>query len=479
MLDHILYYVTASAGLVFQLLSAGHALLHKRDPRSQLGWVVLCVMLPVVGAGAYWLLGVNRIRTRARRWQERGLFPDFSSVRSYDRAIASLATDHPERAANLVQLLRIADRVTHRPLVGGNQVEPLYCGEQAYPAMLEAIDSARRFVYLCTYLFDVDAVGEQFIDALGRAAARGVTVRVLVDAVGERYSRIRVSKVLRRHPGVKVGLFLPLSIKALRINMRDHRKLLVVDDAIGFTGGMNIGQRHLVQDPDNKSPTADIQFRVMGPVLHALTESFLEDWAFVTGEEIIDSPEAIVPAGTAMCRAIKDGPNEDFERLQWIVVGAMSCARESVRIVTPYFIPGRELLASLNAAVLRGVSVELVLPEQSNLPFVDWASRSLLSEVLQYGTRIYWQPPPFDHSKLFIVDDFYVNLGSANLDPRSLRLNFELNLEVFDPTLAAEMVRHFEKLKARSTLVSQERLDERSLPVRVRDSAAKMFSPYL
>jgi cardiolipin synthase len=157
----------------------------------------------------------------------------------------------------------------------------------------------------------------------------------------------------------------------------------------------------------------------------------------------------------------------------------MTCARESIRIVTPYFIPGRELLAVINSAVLRGVQVVIILPAMSNLPYVDWACRAMLWEVLQYGAAVYWQPAPFDHTKLFVVDGFYVNLGSANLDPRSLRLNFELNLEVFDPDLAAELGRHFESLRARSTRVSMEMLDGRSFPVKLRDAAAKLFAPYL
>jgi cardiolipin synthase len=253
----------------------------------------------------------------------------------------------------------------------------------------------------------------------------------------------------------------------------------VVDGEIGFTGGMNIAHRHLLSDGENEHPTADIQFRVRGPVVNALNETFLEDWFFATGEAVDWLPEPTAPAGRALCRVIKDGPNEDFERLQWILVGAMSCARESIRMVTPYFIPGRELLASLNAAVLRGVEVELILPENSNLPYVDWACRAMLWEVVQYGTAIYWQPGPFDHTKLFVVDDFYVNLGSANLDPRSLRLNFELNLEVFDPELGAELARHIEAIRVRSKRVTLEMLDSRSFPVKLRDAAAKLFAPYL
>ena len=486
MVETLLYYVAAASGAAFQLLSACHALLNKRDPRSQLGWVVLCVMLPMIGAVAYWFFGVNRIRTRARMWQQRGRFRDLSALsRAADWSAGgplSLAALHPAQMDSLHQLLQTSQRVTQRPLMGGNQVDALYDGEQAYPAMIEAIDGATRHVHLSSYIFDTDKIGRRFVDALGRAAARGVDVRVLVDALGEKYSRPRISKVLRQeHPAVRVATFLPLtlSLKSVRINLRNHRKILVVDSRVGFTGGMNIGLRHMTADPDNKTPTADVHFCVRGPVLAAMNETFMEDWFFETGEADWHVPETIEPAGRALCRAIKDGPNEDFERLQWILVGAMTSARESLRIMTPYLIPSREILAAINSAVLRGVHVEIILPAASNLPYVDWACHALLWEVLQYGAHVYWQPDPFNHSKLLVVDDFYTNLGSANIDPRSLRLNFELNLEVFDPALAAEINGYFTRVRERSVRVSIEQLDRRPFPIKLRDAAAKMFSPYL
>ncbi len=481
MLDTLLYYVAAGAGAAFQVTSACHALLNKRDPRSQLGWVVVCIMLPIVGAIGYWLFGVNRIRTRARRWQARGRFRVAGDQRLQLQAIRSLAALHPERAEEVIQLLQISERVTQRPLLGGNLVEPLYNGDRAYPAMLEAIDQAKKYIHLSSYIFNVDKSGAEFVEALGRASERGVEVRILVDAIGEKYGRPRLAKAMKRFPRAQVALFLPLTLswKSIRVNLRNHRKMLVADGAVAFTGGMNIALRHVVSDADNQHPTADIQFRLRGPAVNALCETFLEDWFFATGEAVDWAPEEVPVAGRALCRCIKDGPNEDFERLQWILVGAMSCARESIRIVTPYFIPGRELLAAINSAVLRGVEVELILPRVSNLPYVDWACRAMLWEVLQYGTAIYWQPAPFDHSKLFLMDGFYVNLGSANLDPRSLRLNFELNLEVYDAELAAALGRHVDSLRARSTRVTVDVLDARSFLVKLRDAAAKLFAPYL
>jgi cardiolipin synthase len=479
-LENLLDWVFGLAVVALGVTSGAHALLHKRDPRSQLGWVIACLTLPGLGPIGYWVFGNNRIHTQMRRWHERGRF-SIEAYPSYGDVSVSLATQHPERAATLSALLNISARVTERPLLGGNLVELLHDGEEAYPAMLEAIATARHSIYLSTYIFETDVTGRSFIDALVAARDRGVDVRVLVDAVGERYSRPRVSGLLGRH-GISVARFLPLSLssRGLGVNLRNHRKILVVDQSLGFTGGMNIGGRHLAASGDNPRRTRDIHFRVQGPAVTALTEVFFEDWSFTTGQEPSWAPLCpYTPTGRALCRGIKDGPNEDFERLQWIIVGALSCARQRVRIMTPYFIPSRELLAALNAAVLRGTTVQIALPERSNLPVVDWACRAFLGEVMQYGIQVFLEPPPFNHSKMLLVDDFYVLVGSANLDPRSLRLNFEFNLEVYDDLLGQQLAQHFARVLARSRQLSATDLEARPLAIQLRDAAAKLFSPYL
>lgn len=461
------------------LLSAGHALLHKRDPRAALGWFILCLAVPGAGAAIYWLLGVSRIQTLARDWQARGMGMHGRQP-AFCNWVADMAAELPFRAENYAALLSLADAVTRRPLLQGNRVLPLHSGEEAYPAMLEAIEAARSAVCLSTYIFDSDASGRRFIEALRGAAARGVDVRVLVDALGEHYSHPTARRLLRGS-GVRVARFLPpsLSERGIHLNLRNHRKLLIVDGVTGFTGGMNLGDRHLAERDDPRR-VVDIHFRVEGPVVGQMQEAFLEDWQFTTGEPVaeIDYP-ATLPEAEAFCRGISAGPNEDFEKLNWIVIGALDCARHHVRIMTPYFIPDRALVSAIDAASLRGVTVEIVLPEKNNLPYVAWATRAYLWELLQYGTRIYYQPPPFVHSKLLLVDEAYALVGSANLDPRSLRLNFEFCLEVYDRRLNQTLARHFDGLRERSREVTLAELDGRPLPLKLRDAFAKLFSPYL
>jgi cardiolipin synthase len=346
--------------------------------------------------------------------------------------------------------------------------------------MLDAIAGASRSICLSTYIFDSDDTGRAFVQALGAAHARGVTVRVLTDGVGELYSRPRITPLLRAE-GITAGRFLPLGLnRPIHINLRNHRKILVVDGIHGFTGGMNISDRH-VSGPDGSPPKAvDIHFRVDGPAVSQLESVFLEDWTFATGETVEPTTVDEWPdAGTALCRGISDGPNEDFEKFEWVLMGAVNCAQHRVRIMTPYFLPGPELCAALSSAALRGVDVEVILPSRNNLPFVAWATQSMLWQIIEHGVRVYYQPPPFIHSKLFVVDDHYAQIGSANLDPRSLRLNFEFNLEVYCDDFGANLNQHFERVCAQSRRVRLDELQGRSLPVKLRDAAFWIFSPYL
>jgi cardiolipin synthase len=477
-MDHLFWIILISGTVFFSLAGAGHALLFKRDPRSALGWIVVCLTLPVAGSVFYWAMGVNRIHRKARQWLESG-----RRVAGWDRFASTpqipKAFTLPDNARHLSELMTLADRVVIAPLIEGNRLTPLVNGDAAYPAMLEAIHAAQKSVHISTYIFDADSVGRSFVDALIEAASRGVDVRLIVDSLGEKYSRPLVRDFFKG-TGVQLGRFLPLRYGGY-VNLRTHRKILVVDGAIAFTGGMNIGGRHMVEKPVCRQPVVDMHFRVEGPIVAYLQRVFLEDWYFVA-KELVSAPTyfpRLEVKGEALVRSVSDGPDKEFRKLLWLILGGLSCARKSVRIMTPYFIPDRPLISALVTAAMRGVEVTLVLPEKNNLPFVHWASRAYLWEILQHGVKVYYQPAPFVHTKLFLIDDIWALIGSANLDPRSLRLNFELNLEVYDTEFASVVASHFADAIAISREVTLAEVDGRSLAEKMRDCAAKLFSPYL
>ncbi len=475
---HEVWTVVAGAvTLALALVASGHAVLHKRDVRAALGWVALIWLAPVAGAGAYAIFGVNRIRRRALALR----LPEVRPRPAGDVRPPEGALELPEAARHLGALVRLADEVVRRPLVPGNRLELLEGGARAYPAMLAAIDAAERSVTFSTYIFDPGQIGSAFAEALERARWRGVQVRVLVDAVGARYSWPPIHRRLRK-ADVPVALFLQrlAPVWLPFVNLRNHRKILIVDGKLGFTGGMNVRDDFL-ETPERPHPFMDLQVRVEGPLVAHLQSAFAEDWLFTTKEQLdgVAFFPALPAAGPVLARGITDGPDEDFETIRWILLGAVASARESVRIVTPYFLPDPTLVSALNVAAMRGVEVDVVLPERSNLRYVQWAQTAQLWQVLAHGCRVHLTPPPFDHSKMMLVDGVWSLLGSANWDPRSLRLNFELDVECWDEDLAARVDALVRDRIGRGRQVTLAEVDGRSIPVKLRDGVARLFSPYL
>jgi cardiolipin synthase len=455
--------------------TALHALLYKRDPRGAFGWIAVCVVAPVAGPVLYLFFGVNRTRNRAQRFE-------MPPLRSGERG-GPVEQLHPlpeDLPATFTELARSGRALSRHALVGQNRVEPLFNGEQAYPAMLEAIESARESLCLTTYILDADETGEAFCRALSEAQARGVVVRVLIDGVGEWYSRPRASRRLRR-AGVTTARFLPprLIPPSVSINLRNHHKILVVDDRLGFTGGMNISDRHRTGASGEGRVTADVHFRLAGPIVGQLALEFYRTWEFATGEVVRYSPTVRATDDEVVCRTLTDGPDEDLDRMTMLLSAAIASARRSIRIMTPYFLPPRELIGALQAAAVRGIDVHVVLPERSNLRYVDWATRNMLWELLFRGVRVSLQPPPFNHGKLFVVDDYYSLVGSANWDPRSLRLNFELQVEIYDAGLAARLAAYIDEAAEAGRALELEEVDARGLAARTRDAFCWLFSPYL
>jgi len=473
-------HVTATAVVAVSLIAAVHAILHKRDARATIGWVGVIWLSPPAGAVLYYLFGINRIQRRAKLLRGG---QDFYVLPPTPHAVSSAMFreklgDAAERFSPFVSLV---GELAEHPLVYGNRVEPLVGGDEAFPAMLAAIDAAHRSIALETYIFDNDRAGHLFAEALGRAVNRGVEVRVLIDSVGSRYTFPSIVPRLRGL-GVRVERFMRTYMpKSLAYtNLRSHRKILVIDGRTGFTGGLNIREGAMLELKP-RAPLHDMHFRFAGPVVAHLQEVFVEDWAFTSGEVL--QGELWFPqldtAGDVLARGIPNGPDEDFGEMRTTLIGALTCARSRVVVMTPYFLPDDALAESLNVAALRGVQVDIILPEANNLALVKWASTAMLFQVLERGCRVWLSAPPFDHTKLMLVDDVWTLLGSANWDPRSLRLNFEFNVECYDQALAARLNQLVSQRLERARPVTLKDVEGRRLLIKLRDGVARLFSPYL
>ncbi len=462
------------------IVGSSHVVLTKRDPRAAMGWVAIIWLTPILGTVLYVMFGINRIRRRAKALgvpQGPRRLPKAMRPATDDVIRQVLG----EEGQHLAPLASMVDRLTDLPLLDGNHVDPLAGGQAAYDAMLAAIDSAQQSVALQTYIFDNDDCGSRFVEALARAQERGCQVRVLIDDVGAKYTIPTIKSALHT-ARVRFATFLPTLIpgKLHYTNLRNHRKILVIDGQVGFTGGMNIRQGHLC-DPGCRYPVQDLHFRVTGPVVAHLRETLAADWEFSTGE-VLEGPlwqPPLATCGQSLCRGIAAGPYVDSDNLRLTILGAIGCARHSVDIVTPYFLPEQPMITALNVAAMRGVGVNIVLPQKSNLALVQWASTAQLWQVLQRGCRIWLTPPPFDHSKIMVVDGIWSLIGSANWDARSLRLNFEFNLECYDRELAGLLTALVRDMRSRGHETSLAEVDARPLWMRLRDGFCRLALPYL
>jgi cardiolipin synthase len=264
-------------------------------------------------------------------------------------------------------------------------------------------------------------------------------------------------------------------------NLRNHRKISVVDGRVAFTGGMNIRHGHRAHQGD-PGAVEDLHFRLEGPVVGDLQSVFAEDWQFATGQRLEGDtlwfPE-IEPVGEVRARAIADGPDHDLDKILSALLGAIACAERRLVIVTPYFLPDAGIDNALQVAAGRGVEVDIVLPERGNLKLVQWASRAVWRYVLEGGCRIWLTPPPFDHTKLMLMDDEWSMVGSANWDPRSLRLNFELNVECHDRDLNRRLseIVEVKRAAARPATIAEEAA--LGMPKRLLYGATRLLTPYL
>jgi cardiolipin synthase len=470
--------VATLIAVALALFTSVHAVLHKRDPRAAVSWSGLIWLVPIGGAMLYLMFGVNRIARRAANLRRRRK----SIERRNPSAICTqeeLCEALTPGASHLGAIAKVGDKLAGKPLLEGNHVTMLVNGEQAYPEMLKAIEEAKRSVALEIYIIELDETGRKFVDALIAASKRGCKVLVLMDYVG---SHLSVARALRAG-GVTVTVFLPPILLPFRnryMNLRNHRKILVIDGCVGFTGGMNIRDSHLVQKP-GRHHEQDTHFKLVGPVVEHLADTFVDDWAFATGE-VPSGPEWTTPnvtCGRVNARGIAFDPGENLDVLRLVIGGAIAAARRSIRIVSPYFIPEQAVITALNVAALRGVKVDILIPSKNDSRFVQWATSAMLWQVLINGCRVYLTQEPFDHSKLLLVDDAWVFFGSANMDTRSMRLNFEFNVECYDLDVAGVVARHIDgKLKSARELTMKE-VDGRNFPVRLRDGIARLFSPYL
>jgi cardiolipin synthase len=456
--------------VVLALIVTVDVLLKKSDVRSALGWIGMVWLAPIFGSLLYYLFGINRVTRRALKMS-----------RLDDAQGPPTSNIEPDCSPNIALLSDVTERITRGPVTAGNAVTTLEGGDNAYPAMLTAIAGAQRCIAMASYIFRDDAAGRQFSDALIAAAQRGVMVRVLLDGVGAGYFFSR--ELLRmRAGGVMVERFLHtwLPWRMPFLNMRNHRKLLVVDGSTAFLGGINVGVENSAR-LSGRHRIDDVHFKVEGPVVRVVMDAFARDWTFTT-EEVLDDDvwwPKLEAKGHVFARGVRSGPDADLYKIELILGAAINLARKRIRIVTPYFLPDARLQFALQEAVLRGIEVQIVLPRKSDQRIMDWAMRGQLRFFRHVKACFITTPAPFDHSKLCTVDGEWSMVGSSNWDTRSFRLNFEFDLEITDRELTARLDRLIDDKIARGKQISPDALANEPIYLRLRNAAARLLMPYL
>lgn len=430
-----------------------HVLSERREPSSALLWIFAAWALPVFGPLAYLCFGINRVTLKGWQKQEQDEIL-LNARRRREETGQALASWRGLRSETVVEPAEGFERDLHRaldillpdhPVLGGNTLELLLTGDQAIPAIFDAIRGARHHIHLQSFIIGWDPVGRELMELLAQKAREGVQVRLLHDRFGSTFAIM--GGLFRRYHGLEnlhIAGWTQANVlkRQFQVNLRNHRKILIIDGREAYTGGVNLSQSNRTHH--GNPPIQDYHFRLRGPIVHELQYTFMRDWHFVSDSEPevllqADYFPTIQPDGPQNCRLLNSGPGAEFGVVGDAIFQALTLAEKQILAVTPYFVPPLDILKALRSAALRGVDVRLVLPERNNHWFAGLASHAYYQELLEAGVRIFQRPPPFMHAKALILDGRFSLIGTANLDIRSLRLNYETNLAVYDDEFADVM----------------------------------------
>ena len=468
--------ITFLVSAILTLVTITWILILKKDSTSAVAWCLLVFFVPFLGSFLFLILGYQHIHRPLKRKQRH--------QREFRIAHASgpwQATPASQPDSSWQGMAQLAERLGAYPLSTGNQLSIYKEGISATEAILEAIAGARHHIHLEYFIIQPDATGRRVLQLLAEKAGQGVEVRVLYDAMGShRLHRGALHELARA--GGKCSVFLPLNPyrRRIQVNMRDHRKVVIVDGQIGFTGGINIGDEYLGQNP-RFGYWRDTHLRIEGPAVSGLQRVFAEDWDFAAGEDLraacyFPEPKRV---GASALQVIHSGPDQDRNSIREIYFAAILRARERLWIATPYFVPDAGILDALCMAGYQGIDVRILSQHHPDKWIPFFAGRYYWTDMLDAGAKVYQYARGMMHSKVVLVDGSWASVGSANLDNRSLHLNFEVNCLIYSPEAIAELEGNFQEDLEDSIELDRQVFAERPLTGRVIENACRLLSPVL
>jgi len=470
-----------------------HALKRRRNASATLLWIFVAWSFPLVGPMLYLSFGVDRIpnkslkkkttnqimlNERKQRHAQNGTFKAWHM--DFRSNLADISDPFSRRLNRTLDALN-----PEHPLLDGNSITPLINGDETYPPMLEAIRSAQQHIHLQSFIIYRDDIGHMFLEELKAKAAAGIKVRVLFDRFGSTYAYLSgMFQKYRNVPNFEICGWTqanPLK-RQFQINLRNHRKTLVVDGHTAFFGGVNISSENISKD--EQPAIRDYHFKVEGPLVHELQYSFMRDWYFMTREPIDQLlntayfPE-MLSIGNSRTRLINSGPSSAYGLIGEAFFNLIIMAEQQIIIVTPYFVPTGDILHALRSAAHRGVDVRIIVPEANNHRYAGMASKALFEELLTAGIRIFQRKPPFIHAKAAVVDNRIALVGTANLDVRSLELNYETNILIDDTDAAARIKRIIQEDMEMSREVRLSEWVQRSSLQKLGENLCSLMTPVL
>ncbi|MBU8902593.1 MAG: cardiolipin synthase [Victivallales bacterium] len=495
-MDHSLLLFTIYAiYLILQLGFATHILLTRTDESaSALMWLLVIILLPVIGMIFYCFFGIIRIKTIGVRVQRIQNFVDSSKSKYMGKQIKNylenLKKFIPKPESCNPEVRKILDNLIPLRLpLSGNHLELLRDGTSVYPRMLEDIKKAKYTIRMQSFIIMDDPVGKALFDALEAQAAKGIDVKVQYDSFGS----FKASFTYFFHRYIKQNLnnlsirpFSPLNIfTPWRIQLRNHRKLLVIDGQIAYIGGVNIAQENIKSKKlPRRKHIHDLHCRIIGPAVAELQMAFLKDWVYSTRSKLVaeELPYDFPPQkseGESIVKVVDSGPGQNYQGSQNVFFTAAATAKKSLWILTPYFVPDYSYIKALSMTAARGVDVRIIVPKNNNHPFVAQASQSFYRSLLSSDVKVFQKKGNFSHAKAMLVDEEWAFMGSSNCDVRSFRLNFELDFCVQKGTFIDDLKAQFDEELASCEEITLKAINNKSVFIKLRENFCALFAPIL
>lgn len=457
--------------------------LENRNPSKTLAWLLVLALFPIGGFVIYLIFG-QKYR-KHKRLQSRSLPEEFSEalrIHAFKHAqrTGELLLDQEPLLSNQKKWMRLLLTNSNAPVTENNRIELFQDGNEAFQVMMDALQNARHHIHFEFYIFKDDQIGRQIQQILIRKAQEGVNVRVIYDGMGSRKLKSAFLAEMKQ-AGVEIASFLPVYFPWLtsRINFRNHRKIVVIDGQIGFTGGLNVGDEYLGKGP--LGYWRDTHMKIQGDAVHYLQLIFLKDW-YVAYNQYVSEAEYF-PKQEAYQRHLvqiaASGPDADWEAIWQAHFSLIASAQKRIYIMSPYLIPDESILMALKTAALSGLDVRIILPEKPEYFIVFYATKSYYEDLLKAGVRLYGYQKGFIHSKVLMVDSSVASVGTANLDVRSFRFNFEVNAIIYDGELAEDLERVYRQDLLDSKEILLEEYLRRPFRKKLFESGARLFSPLL